>query len=157
VYLVRFHCTALDTAPAAASKPNAAPAKKQLARLFKQLPEAVAVPAGAHLSLEVRGKRFGYLLDDHHGDGRVALHCKASPEMREALRELAPEQLHIPKYVGKHGWIGLWLDRPASDWSAFDLAVREAYVLVAPKRSPPSAARGRAPRRRKPTRTPLGA
>ena len=84
------------------------------------------------MSLEVRKKRFGWFLADH-GDGRVALNCKASADMHEVLQQLAPAQFHLPKYLGNKGWIGLWLDVPETDWSAVELALREAYRLVAPK------------------------
>ena len=93
----------------------------------------VAIANGAHLSLAVRGKRFGYVLVDHHGDGRVALNCKASAETREVLEQIAPAQLHVPKYLGSRGWIGLWLDVPRGDWSAVEDALREAYAAVAPR------------------------
>ena len=44
--------------------------RRRVISLVESLPEASAVVAGeTHLSLEVRGKRFGYFLDDHHGDG----------------------------------------------------------------------------------------
>jgi hypothetical protein len=53
--------------------------RRQVVSLVESLPDASAVPAGdRHLSLQVRGKRFGYFLDDHHGDGRVALNCKTA-------------------------------------------------------------------------------
>ncbi len=103
-------------------------------RIVEQLPEGAAVARGAHLSLEVRGKRFGYFLADHHGDGRVALNCKASAETHELLEQIVPAQLHTPKYLGSKGWIGLWLDVPRVDWSAVEAALREAYASVAPKR-----------------------
>ncbi|HKU44915.1 MAG TPA: hypothetical protein VJR89_42440, partial [Polyangiales bacterium] len=58
---------------------------------------------------------------------------KSSPELRDALEQQVPDQLHVPKYVGNKGWIGLWLDVSNVDWSAVALALREAYVLTAPK------------------------
>ncbi len=39
----------------------------------------------------------------------------------------------MPKYLGSKGWIGLWLDGAGVDWSAVELALREAYSLTAPK------------------------
>ena len=108
--------------------------RARVARILERLPEARSVAQGTHLSLEVRAKRFGYFLADHHGDGRIALNCKASADVRDALRQLAPEHFHIPKYVGNKGWIGVWLDVPKLDWSVVALALREAYVLTAPKR-----------------------
>jgi hypothetical protein len=143
VYLVRFHC--VRPAARSASVPKSAtraPERKhssarQRARVLKilsRLPEATAVAHASHLSLEVRKKRFGYFLDNHHGDGRVALNCKASADMRDSLQELAPNGFHTPKYLGNRGWIGLWLDVDGVDWSAVELALREAYELVAPKK-----------------------
>lgn len=44
---------------------NAGQCRKRLVALLNLLPEAQAIPAGdRHLSLEVRGKRFGWFLDD---------------------------------------------------------------------------------------------
>jgi hypothetical protein len=146
VYLVRFRYlppgkrSGASEAKAPAAKPKTRGRKrdstrqrKRLAALLARLPEAVAVASGSHLSLEVRKKRFGYFLDDHHGDGRVALNCKSTDAMRDALRELAPGAFHIPKYLGSKGWIGLWLDDAKPPWPAVELALQEAYRLVAPK------------------------
>jgi hypothetical protein len=146
VYLVRFHYEPPGARAAAAKggaraveKPrgvNAARSdreRKRVARILEHLPEAVAVARGTHLSLEVRKKRFGYFLEDHHGDGRLAIHCKASPDGHDALRELAPEQVHVPAYLGSRGWIGLWLDLAKVEGSAVELALRDAYLLTAPK------------------------
>jgi hypothetical protein len=145
VYLVRFHylakgahrsgrkARARTTTPTGTRKPPSSQRqRKRIARILARLPEATA--AGTqHLSLEVRKRRFGYFLDDHHGDGRIALNCKAGPDLHDMLRERAPAQFHIPKYLGNKGWIGLWLDHPDVDWSLVEIAIREAYLLVAPK------------------------
>lgn len=53
---------------------------KRLEHLCESLPDAVSSPLGRrgeHRSFLVRKKIFGYYLFDHHGDGRVALWCKA--------------------------------------------------------------------------------
>ena len=143
VYLVRFHyVTRGRRTPVATRKLAVGSDKKALGeaqrarvvRILERLPEAEAVAQGAHLSLEVRGKRFGYFLADHHGDARVALNCKVPPDVLDALRELAPAHFHVPKYVGKKGWVGLWLDVPKLDWSVVTLALREAYLITAPKK-----------------------
>ena len=44
-----------------------------LSPLLKAFPEAGIVVVGKRLSLEARQKRFGGRLDDHHGDGRLAV------------------------------------------------------------------------------------
>jgi len=108
--------------------------KKRILNIARALPEATATPCGGdHLSLEVRGKRLGYFLVDHHGDGRIAINVKANPEVSKALAVKHPLRFHIPKYVGRHGWIGLWLDQPVVDWNEVALVMKEAYRLTAPK------------------------
>jgi hypothetical protein len=143
VYLVRFHRVASRAKTKAASRkaPNGAKQRKLIAKIVESFPEGEAKPTGRHMSLEVRNKRFGWFMVDHHDDGRVALNCKASAEMHDILQRLVPGHFHVPKYVGSKGWVGLWLDLPKLDWAAVELALREAYVLVAPKR----AARARRP------------
>ena len=106
----------------------------RIAGIVESFPEAEAKPTGRHMSLEVRNKRFGWFMIDHHGDGRVDLNCKASAEMHDILQRLVPAHFHVPKYVGSKGWVGVWLDVPKLDWAAVELALREAYVRVAPKK-----------------------
>jgi hypothetical protein len=108
--------------------------RKHVVSFVESLPEASAIPAGdRHLSLEVRGRRFGYFLDDHHGDGRVALNCKTALGVNQTLTDAAPDRFHIPKYVGHRGWLGLWLDLPKIDWTEAEEVITEAYRLVAPR------------------------
>lgn len=140
VYLVRFHfvpngerSSTRKRSVRAAKTTTSARQRKRIIRIVEQLPEGAAIEHGAHLSLEVRNKRFGWFLDDHHGDGRVALNCRASADMHDVLQQLAPAQFHTPKYLGNRGWIGLWLDVDKMNWSAVELALREAYLSVAPR------------------------
>jgi hypothetical protein len=109
--------------------------RARIVALVESLPEAGVTAAGdRHLSLEVRGKRFGYYLDDHHGDGRVALNCKAEHGANQSLADFAPERFHIPAYLGPRGWIGLWIDLPKIYWDEVESIVVDAYRLTAPKR-----------------------
>ena len=107
--------------------------RERVTAICATLPGAEHQNQGDHTIHRVRGKVFAYFLDDHHGDGRVALNCKGSAATHDMLEQLAPAQFHIPKYLGNKGWIGLWLDVPKMNWSAVELAVREAYRLAAPK------------------------
>ena len=109
-------------------------ARSRVVAIVEELPGGQAVAHGAHASLEVSRKRFGWFLRDHHGDGRVAVHAKASAASRAALERAMPHQVHVPKYVGQRGWIGLWLDVPGVDWEAVRVALEEAYRMTAPKR-----------------------
>lgn len=95
-----------------------------------------AVTGGPHLSLEVNGKRFGWLLDDHHGDGRLALNCRLPQGRNEALAASGKSLYHLPKYVSHRGWAGLWLDLPGleMDWEAVGETLLEAYLMTAPKK-----------------------
>jgi predicted DNA-binding protein (MmcQ/YjbR family) len=122
---------------ARAMKQSAAAAgrRRKIVALLNSLPEARAVRAGdRHLSLEVRGKRFGCFLHDHHGDGRVALNLKAPRGAGQRLAAKAPSRFHVPKYIGHHGWVGVWLNSPAPDWDQIKELLGEAYYLTAPKR-----------------------
>ena len=143
VYLVRFHCVPAPGSKATKGKgkktparkpPNGDKQRKRIARIVEALPEAEAKPSGLHMSLEVRKKRFGWFLVDHHGDGRVDLNCKAAADMHDMLRNLMPDHFHVPKYLGNKGWVGVWLDRPELDWEFVELLLREAYARVAPKK-----------------------
>jgi len=97
-------------------------------------PEADTVATGNHLSLEVRQKRFGWYLDDHHGDGRLAINCKAPRGGSQQLAKHAPDRFHIPNYVGHLGWVGLWLDTPQVDWAEVEALLVGAYRLTASKK-----------------------
>lgn len=107
--------------------------RKQLRGIIRRLPEAQAVPHAEHLSLEVRKKRFGWLLVNHHGDGRLAITCRAKPKERSSLLRALPNHAHVPKYVGHHGWVGLWVDTENVDWNSVEEAVVAAYRMTAPK------------------------
>ena len=65
--------------------------------LCLSLPETTERLSHGQPSFFVRGKKtFVTYLDDHHGDGRLALWCAAPPGMQEALVAGAPEQSRAP-------------------------------------------------------------
>jgi len=108
--------------------------RQKILSLVSALPQASAeVCDGRHLSFKVRGKTFGYFLNDHHGDGRVALNCKTAPGVNDTLARVASVRFSIPKYIGARGWLGLWIDLPKIDWTQVEDIVTEAYRLVAPR------------------------
>lgn len=120
-------------------RPNAAALAKRKQKtiaLVESLADAAAKPVGdGHFSLEASGKRFGYLHDNHHGDERLELVCKAAPGVQATLTKHAPDRYHIPSYVGRHGWIGFWLDLAEIDWKEVKTVLSEAHELIAaPKR-----------------------
>ena len=115
------------------SSPEVAGRRDRLVSLCRSLPDAEAEVAGAqHLAFKVRKKIFAYYLYDHHGDGRIALCCKAPPGEQAHLVQENPTQFFVPPYVGPKGWVGLRLDLPRVDWKAVKDLLFGAYVLTAP-------------------------
>jgi phosphoribosylglycinamide formyltransferase-1 len=109
--------------------------RERLIAIARSLPEAQVAAVGAgHLSFCVGRRVFAYHLDDHHGDGKVALCCKAPLGEQETLVQLAPDHYYVPAYLGSQGWVSLRLDTPRVDWAEVESLVREAYRLVAPKK-----------------------
>jgi hypothetical protein len=103
-------------------------------RMCLALPEATEERAGRHAAYLVRKKKFAYYLDDHHGDGRLAVTTRAAPGENTALVASDPERYFMPSYIGPRGWVGLYLDVGRVDWDEVDELVLDSYLLVAPKR-----------------------
>jgi hypothetical protein len=79
-------------------------------------------------------KTFASFHVNHHGDGRVALWCKAAPGAQEALVDADPARFFVPPYVGPSGWLGVRLDRDV-DWGFVAGLLEEGWRMVAPKRA----------------------
>jgi len=110
---------------------------RRLARLTKiclALPEATRQDSGRHASFLVRKKTFAYYLDDHHGDGIVALSCKVLPHENAALAAADPARFYLPSYIGPRGWVALRLDVGDVDWDEVTELATGSYMLVAPIR-----------------------
>jgi phosphoribosylglycinamide formyltransferase-1 len=109
----------------------------KLARLTKiclALPEATTYRQGSHGGFLVRKKTFAYSLDDHHGDGILAVTCKVMPGDNQALVAAQPERFYLPAYIGSKGWVAMRLDIGEVDWEEVAELVTCSYRLVAPKR-----------------------
>jgi hypothetical protein len=78
-------------------------------------------------------KTLATYVDNHHGDGRLAIWCPAPPGVQGALVTEEPERFFNPAYVGHRGWLGVRLDRDL-DWDEVAGIVEDAYRLVAPKK-----------------------
>lgn len=86
---------------------------RRLVRLTKiclALPEAARTVMGRHAAFLVRKKTFAYYLDDHHGDGIVAVTCKVLPGDNARLIGADPGRFYMPAYVGARGvgWGCVW-------------------------------------------------
>jgi len=97
------------------------------------LPQASERPSHGGPAFFIRDKKcFVMFLDDHHGDGRLAIWCAAPAGAQADLVETEPDRFFVPPYVGHRGWLGVHLidiDQPE-----LDAICLEAFRTVAPKR-----------------------
>jgi hypothetical protein len=117
----------------------------RLTEIALTLPEATRQNYGSHAQFLVRKKTFAYFLDNHHGDGIVAVTCKVLPGDNKALAEAQPRRFYLPAYIGSRGWVALRLDIGKIDWGEVRELLFGSYTLIAPKRlaeQVKSAARG---------------
>ena len=106
----------------------------RLTELALGLPKAEHTLCGSHAQYTVSKKTFAYFLNDHHGDGIVAVTCKVLPGENKALAESQPRRFYLPAYIGPRGWVALRLDRGKIDWDEVRDLLLASYILVAPKR-----------------------
>ena len=95
--------------------------------LALSLPEATEKETWGHPTFRVRNKMFASMAADA-STGTV----KAVSEEQRACIESDPDTFFMPKYVGKHGWIGIYLERV--DPVELEELVVEAWRLTAPKK-----------------------
>jgi hypothetical protein len=108
-------------------------ALERIRALCLALPEATERLSHGAPTFFVRDKKtFVTYMDDHHGDGRLALWCAAPLGVQPALVAEEPERFFVPPYVGHRGWLGVRLDRDP-DWGELAGIVTDAYRTVAPK------------------------
>jgi predicted DNA-binding protein (MmcQ/YjbR family) len=110
------------------------PRLRKLSALCTKLPEVERRLSGSHADFRVRGKVFAYFLNDHHGDGIVAVCCKAQPGENVDRASRDPKRYFLPAYIGPRGWFGLRLDLPTIDWGEVGSIVESSYRLAAAKR-----------------------
>lgn len=92
-------------------------------------------------TFRVHGKLFVMYVDNHHGDGRLALWANAPAGAQDALVRSNPEAFFVPPYVGKGGWVGIRLDC-GLDWKEIASLVAEAHRATASKSSKGKRRRG---------------
>jgi hypothetical protein len=112
---------------------TATTALHEVRRICLALPEVTERLSHGSPTWFVRGKKtFVTLLDDHHGDGRLAIWCAAPAGVQEQLVEQEPGRFFRPPYVGHRGWLGVQLDVDP-DWGEMAEICADAYRQVAPK------------------------
>jgi hypothetical protein len=105
------------------------------------LPEAEERLSWNAPTFRVGGRQFAMFLNNHHGDGRIALWCAAPPGVQQDLVAADPGRFFVPPYVGVGGWLGIRLDRRLGK-GAIAALIEQAYRTIAEKRQ--STARRRA-------------
>jgi hypothetical protein len=112
------------------TNPHLAPVTK----LALALPGAERKIYGSHAQFLVRKRTFAYFLDNHHGDGIVAVTCKVLQGENAALAAAQPKRYYLPAYIGARGWVALRLDIGKIDWDEVRELLLGSYLLAAPKR-----------------------
>lgn len=105
----------------------------KISTLCEALPDTVRTVRGDHADFRVRGRVFAYFLNNHHGDGIVAVCVKS--ELGENIDRVRsqPERFYLPAYIGARGWYGLRLDQGPISWSEVEGILERSYCLIAPK------------------------
>jgi phosphoribosylglycinamide formyltransferase-1 len=116
-------------------KPDRAAILRRLSAICMPLPEAEANSrTGDHTAFVVRGRKFAYLLDNHHGDGRLTFCARVPRGENSRMVAAAPARYFMPPYIGAQGWVGLYMDRGRIDWGEVERLALDSYVMVAPKK-----------------------
>ena len=102
----------------------------QVRAVCLNLPEAVEAGGVGNPSFKVRDKIFAM---QHGMQGRPSLWVKAPRGFQEFIVGADPERCFVPRYVGHHGWVGIYLDVPL-EWDFVTQLVRDSYRMTAPKR-----------------------
>ncbi len=103
----------------------------RLSQICLGLPEATCRDSGDHAAFLVKKRTFAYFLNNHHGDGIVAVVCKVAPGDNAALVAAQPARFYMPAYVGPRGWVGLRLDLDELDWEEVAELATDSYRRVA--------------------------
>lgn len=110
------------------------PRLARVTRLALALPQATRIVHGSHAQFLVRKKTFAYFLDNHHGDGIVAVTAKVLPGDNQRLTDAQPDRFYLPAYIASRGWVALRLDTGTIDWNEVRELLLGSYAMTAPKR-----------------------
>ena len=110
------------------------PRLTRLTQIALSLPEASSQIYGSHAQFLVRKKTFAYFLDNHHGDGIIAVTGKVLPGDNKALSDAQPSRFYLPAYIASRGWVALRLDTGQIDWDEVKELLQGSYTLIAPRR-----------------------
>ena len=82
----------------------------------------------------IKGKKFAYVSQDHHGDGKLALLVKVSGlDEQQQLIENDGARYYRPAYFGD-SWIAIRLDLGDNDWDGIGEWLARSWRMSAPKK-----------------------
>lgn len=110
-----------------------AQALARIRRICLSLHEATEKEAWGAPTFRVRDRLFVMFVNNHHGDGRLAIWCNASHDAQAAIVDADPKRFFVPPYVGKGGWIGIRLDR-RPNWAVVAALIEEGHRIAASRR-----------------------
>ncbi len=107
----------------------------RIRRLCLALPDTWEKVSHGEPTFWVGKKMFATFADgaNHHGAGRHAVWCKASPVTQDLLLQHDPQRYFRPPYVGPSGWVGIYLDG-RTNWAQVSERLAHAHQLAAPRR-----------------------
>ena len=99
------------------------------------LPEAHEAEAWGTPTFRVKNKLFAMYAsgETHVGKGRNGVWIKSTSGNQELLLRVDPKRFFFPPYVGKGGWIGVYLDAK-TDWKGLASLLDDGWQLTAPKK-----------------------
>ncbi len=114
--------------------PHDHPHLTRLIKISSGLPETTIERSGSHAAFRIRKKTYAYFLNNHHGDGIIAVTGKVLPGDNKALAAAQPAKFYLPAYIASKGWVALRLDLPKIDWAEVKELMQTSYLQIAPKR-----------------------
>jgi predicted DNA-binding protein (MmcQ/YjbR family) len=114
-------------------KPTAASALEHVREICLALPGTTEKISHGEPAYFLKSGQYLYFLDNHHGDGRLAVWLAAPPGMQESLIESDPQHFFRPPYVGVRGWVGINLNT-GLEWSAIAALIAEGHRFIEAKR-----------------------
>jgi len=115
---------------------------ERLRKFCLALPDTAEKIAWGDPTWRVRDRIFAMQKGNVAGH-RPSLWLKAPDGVQQMLVTGDPTRFFVPPYVGKNGWIGVYLDTRSLDWSMLAHLIEESHAIIAPK--PKQASRGRTP------------
>ena len=105
-----------------------------LRRLCLALPEAREVEAWGSPTFRVKTMFATYSDGSYDEAGRQSVWIKALRVNQDLLVETAPDRFFVPPYLGVKGWVGVFVDRPETDWDGLKNLLWDAWKMSVPKK-----------------------